>query len=49
MLLIVSCRRLNKMSILTLQNWLQKCDISYVGQTGRQLKTRIAEHRKHIN
>jgi len=24
------------------------CDASYVGQTGRQLKTRIAEHRNHI-
>ncbi|KYQ53643.1 hypothetical protein ALC60_02916 [Trachymyrmex zeteki] len=24
------------------------CDVSYVGQTGRQLKTRIAEHRNHI-
>ena len=27
----------------------KKYDASYVGQTGRQLKTRIAEHRKHIN
>jgi hypothetical protein len=25
------------------------CDASYVGQTGRQLKTRISEHRLHIN
>ncbi|KYN28371.1 Dipeptidyl peptidase family member 6 [Trachymyrmex cornetzi] len=25
------------------------CNASYVGQTGRQLKTRIAEHRNHIN
>ncbi|KYN19120.1 hypothetical protein ALC57_08544 [Trachymyrmex cornetzi] len=25
------------------------CDASYVGQTGRKLKTRISEHRKHIN
>ena len=24
------------------------CDASYVGQTGRQLKTRITEHRNHI-
>jgi len=24
------------------------CDASYVGQTGRQLKTRISEHRNHI-
>ena len=24
------------------------CDASYVGQTGRKLKTRIAEHRNHI-
>ncbi|KYN17215.1 hypothetical protein ALC57_10507, partial [Trachymyrmex cornetzi] len=24
------------------------CDASYVGQTGRRLKTRIAEHRNHI-
>ncbi|XP_018395960.1 PREDICTED: uncharacterized protein LOC108774367 [Cyphomyrmex costatus] len=24
------------------------CDASYIGQTGRQLKTRIAEHRNHI-
>ncbi|KYN39812.1 hypothetical protein ALC56_05799, partial [Trachymyrmex septentrionalis] len=24
------------------------CDASYVGQTGRQLNTRIAEHRNHI-
>lgn len=23
-------------------------DVSYVGQTGRQLNTRISEHRKHI-
>jgi len=23
-------------------------DVSYVGQTGRQLKTRITEHRNHI-
>jgi len=25
------------------------CDASYVGQTGRQLKTRISEHKNHIN
>ena len=25
------------------------CDASYVGQSGRKLKTRIAEHRNHIN
>ncbi|KYQ51407.1 hypothetical protein ALC60_09486 [Trachymyrmex zeteki] len=25
------------------------CDASYVGQTGRTLKTRISEHRNHIN
>lgn len=25
------------------------CNASYVGQTGRKLKTRIDEHRKHIN
>ncbi|KYM93779.1 hypothetical protein ALC62_15623 [Cyphomyrmex costatus] len=25
------------------------CDASYVGQTSRQLKTRINEHRNHIN
>jgi len=24
------------------------CDASYVGQTGRQLKTRISEHKNHI-
>ena len=24
------------------------CDASYVGQTGRQLRTRIAEHRNNI-
>ena len=24
------------------------CDASYVGQTGKQLKTRITEHRNHI-
>ena len=24
------------------------CDASYVGQTGRQLKIRITEHRNHI-
>ena len=24
------------------------CDATYVGQTGRKLKTRIAEHRNHI-
>ena len=24
------------------------CDASYVGQTGRQLKTRISKHRNHI-
>ncbi|KYN15231.1 hypothetical protein ALC57_12529, partial [Trachymyrmex cornetzi] len=27
----------------------QDCDASYVGQTGRCLKTRINEHRNHIN
>ena len=26
----------------------KNCDVSYVGQTGRKLKTRIAEHRNHI-
>ena len=26
-----------------------ECNASYVGQTDRQLKTRIAEYRKHIN
>lgn len=25
------------------------CDASYVGQTGRTLKTRISEYRNHIN
>jgi len=25
------------------------CDATYVGQTGRTLKTRISEHRNHIN
>jgi len=25
------------------------CDASYVGQTGRQLKTRISEYKNHIN
>ena len=25
------------------------CDVSYVGQTGRQLNTRIKEHKNHIN
>ena len=25
------------------------CDATYVGQTGRQLKTRISEYRSHIN
>jgi len=25
------------------------CDASYVGQTGRQMKTRISEHKNHIN
>jgi len=25
------------------------CNASYVGQTGRLLKTRIAEHKNHIN
>ena len=25
------------------------CDASYVGQTGRLLKTRVKEHRSHIN
>jgi len=24
------------------------CDVLYVGQTGRQLKTRMSEHRNHI-
>jgi len=27
----------------------KNCDASYVGQTSRQLKTRISEHRNHIN
>jgi len=27
----------------------KNCDASYVGQTGRQLKTRISEHKNHIN
>ena len=27
----------------------QNCDASYVGQTGRQLHTRISEHRNQIN
>lgn len=26
----------------------KNCDASYVGQTGRKLKTRITEHRNHI-
>ncbi|KYM97367.1 hypothetical protein ALC62_11972 [Cyphomyrmex costatus] len=26
-----------------------QCEVSYVGQTGRRLDTRIAEHKKHIN
>ncbi|XP_071644559.1 uncharacterized protein [Temnothorax longispinosus] len=29
--------------------FFRNCDASYVGQTGRQLKTRISEHRNHIN
>ena len=27
----------------------KSCDASYVGQTGRKLKIRLSEHRKHIN
>ncbi|XP_071653431.1 uncharacterized protein [Temnothorax longispinosus] len=27
----------------------RECDATYVGQTKRQLKTRISEHRSHIN
>jgi len=26
----------------------KNCDASYIGQTSRQLKTRISEHRNHI-
>jgi len=27
----------------------KNCDASFVGQTSRQVKTRISEHRNHIN
>jgi len=27
---------------------IKDCDASYVGQTGRLLKTRISEHQSHI-
>jgi len=27
----------------------KNCNATYVGQTGRKLKTRIQEHRRHIN
>ncbi|XP_018366339.1 PREDICTED: uncharacterized protein LOC108763331 [Trachymyrmex cornetzi] len=36
---------------IILRNGINCCDYdaSYVGQTGRKLKTRISEHKKHIN
>lgn len=44
----------DKLPIMSHMNVVYKidckdCDASYVGQTNRMLKTRIKEHRNHIN
>ncbi|XP_071653246.1 uncharacterized protein [Temnothorax longispinosus] len=43
-----SLPRPNKCNVVYKVN-CNDCDASYVGQTGRQLQTRIKEHRNHIN
>ncbi|KYN31257.1 hypothetical protein ALC56_14440, partial [Trachymyrmex septentrionalis] len=42
-----TCPRTSKSNVVY-KILCNNCDASYVGQTGRQLKTRIAEHRNHI-
>ncbi|KYN21656.1 hypothetical protein ALC57_05964 [Trachymyrmex cornetzi] len=42
------CPQFKKSNVMYKIN-CKDCDASYVGQTGRQLKTRIAEHCNHIN
>ncbi|KYN38925.1 hypothetical protein ALC56_06685, partial [Trachymyrmex septentrionalis] len=41
-----TCPRTSKNNVYKIL--CNNCDASYVGQTGRKLKTRIAEHRNHI-
>jgi len=41
--------KMNKTEFVVYKLCCKNCDASYVGQTSRQLKTRISEHRNHIN
>lgn len=42
-----SLKNINKCNIIYKID-CKNCDASYVGQTGRQLQTRVKEHRNHI-